>query len=596
MMIGYAAAANCGDAVRNCSCGDTLTANHTITALDNLTNCTGAGLIIGANNVVLDCDGSLIQGNLSGFGIFSNAFSVITIQNCRIDNFTTGINIQKANLSNYTHNVITNMSSNGITSQHGWYMNIRDNTLWNITDDGIILTNVTISNLTNNTVNLTGSELIQVDERSSFSNIWNNTLLNGKRLLLFRASFVNLTSNYADNCTQTDGGCYNCDQSNNTIMHDNTAINGLNSGILYAECVTGQVSNNNITCVPGQSNCATGISMNAAHILIDNNIVSNYGRSLDIQRTYNTLINWFRDEVGDTHNFTISNNRFLEINNSGIHFITAYDIIIDNNDVIGNGTSGSYGISMFNTTSVNLSGNNISTVPFGIRIRDTIDGYAQQNTVSSTSRCFHFDNVTAIRTVLNTLSSCTTSIQLDTNTVLNSTNDVFNVSSNAVNSGSMLTVWYLVQVKTTLNDALNVTVTNSSGFEYSEVSSGGSIANRLFVTFQRIAGNPSSTYSYGVFAVRNGVNYSGTMGVENDEGLPYVFLLDVGSYLTGQAQALCQLVPGVGLGLLALALMLGAGIGAVAGLRDGEIDTFFMITVSVIIAVVFVNVIVGLCY
>ena len=261
---------NCGGAT-NCSCGDTLTDNFTLTG--NVDGCTSSGLVIGANNVVLDCDGFLFQGDVSSSAIFSNAYTGITIKNCYFDNFSNGINIQKANLSNYTHNVISNITGDCIIAQHGWYLNVRDSTFYNCSDDAIILNNITYANLTNNTVNISGAELLQVDQRSSFIDVDNCTFLNGNRVLVYRARNVNVSNSYASNCTQTDAGCFNCDQSNFTNFVNNTATNFKRSGVMYAECISGVVKDNNISCTAGSFDCVAGVSLNAIHILVDNNII-----------------------------------------------------------------------------------------------------------------------------------------------------------------------------------------------------------------------------------------------------------------------------------------------------------------------------------
>lgn len=60
MVPGRANAANCGAGVAICVCGDTVVANTTLVA--DLTCAAGSGLIIGANNRVVDLNGFTLTG------------------------------------------------------------------------------------------------------------------------------------------------------------------------------------------------------------------------------------------------------------------------------------------------------------------------------------------------------------------------------------------------------------------------------------------------------------------------------------------------------------------------------------------------------
>lgn len=59
------------------ACGDTITTDTTLTA--DLLACPGDGLIIGADNITLDCDGHKVTGTASGVvGIEVNFRSGVT--------------------------------------------------------------------------------------------------------------------------------------------------------------------------------------------------------------------------------------------------------------------------------------------------------------------------------------------------------------------------------------------------------------------------------------------------------------------------------------------------------------------------------------
>ena len=80
-------AANCGGAVK-CNCGDTLILNYVIDY--DLLNCSGNGIIIGANNVILDCAGHILNGTIAGIGVKADSIGA-QIKNCIITGFSSGI-------------------------------------------------------------------------------------------------------------------------------------------------------------------------------------------------------------------------------------------------------------------------------------------------------------------------------------------------------------------------------------------------------------------------------------------------------------------------------------------------------------------------
>jgi hypothetical protein len=83
------------------SCGDTITSNTTLTG--DLTGCSGNGLNIGANNIVLDCQGHSINGASGDRGISINGFSNNVIKNCNIENFAQGIRLESTSSNNITN-------------------------------------------------------------------------------------------------------------------------------------------------------------------------------------------------------------------------------------------------------------------------------------------------------------------------------------------------------------------------------------------------------------------------------------------------------------------------------------------------------------
>ena len=109
--ISFVLGANCGGDVQ-CQCWDTLAENQTMWYDMECEG--GLALDIGANNVVLDCNGHIISGDsidvpdIAGGIRISEGASNITLKNCNIRGFDNGVinwgsqaNIERNNISEY---------------------------------------------------------------------------------------------------------------------------------------------------------------------------------------------------------------------------------------------------------------------------------------------------------------------------------------------------------------------------------------------------------------------------------------------------------------------------------------------------------------
>ncbi|MBU1976236.1 MAG: right-handed parallel beta-helix repeat-containing protein [Nanoarchaeota archaeon] len=103
LIIPFSYAANCGGGT-DCQCGDYLTSNHVMDY--DLTGCDGHGIRIATAGLILDCNNKQIQGidyRSTGVDITN---SEITVKNCKINKFGTGINIHECNDCEITDNKI----------------------------------------------------------------------------------------------------------------------------------------------------------------------------------------------------------------------------------------------------------------------------------------------------------------------------------------------------------------------------------------------------------------------------------------------------------------------------------------------------------
>ncbi len=76
------------------SCGDNVTQSATLA--NDVTGCNSNGLVIAADNVVLDCNGHSIQG-WGDYGIYVQSADNVVVRNCVVSEFMTGIYGESSN-------------------------------------------------------------------------------------------------------------------------------------------------------------------------------------------------------------------------------------------------------------------------------------------------------------------------------------------------------------------------------------------------------------------------------------------------------------------------------------------------------------------
>ncbi|HJX50576.1 MAG TPA: NosD domain-containing protein, partial [Candidatus Nanoarchaeia archaeon] len=109
------------------NCGTLNIANNVYILNQSLTS-SGTCIIIGADNITLDCDGHSITGTSTGNGISNNGYDNITIKNCNISNFSTGIILTNAVYNNTIfNNTLRNMGSYGVSLYVGGSVNVSNN-------------------------------------------------------------------------------------------------------------------------------------------------------------------------------------------------------------------------------------------------------------------------------------------------------------------------------------------------------------------------------------------------------------------------------------------------------------------------------------
>jgi parallel beta-helix repeat protein len=240
--------ANC--AVWPCNCGDTLTASVTMTG--SLSACTEDGLIIGANNIVLDCKSHNISGDRSNgyYGVKIESYGNITVKNCNLTDFYGGVGLISTSAGNRIFN----------------------STLFNNTDYGVFVQSSNYNVIENNSITQTKADT-------------GNTLTG---IYLESADYNNLTNNTAYFCDQ-NGLSFSGSDYNRVV--DCTFYNNGNNGMDFA----GGSTNNRI--VGGKS--YHGILGLIFQQVSSNNIVENFNL------TYNTSTNLY--VISNSVNITLLN-------------------------------------------------------------------------------------------------------------------------------------------------------------------------------------------------------------------------------------------------------------------------------------------------
>ena len=119
-------------------------------------------IIVNNNNIVLDCNASILIGQWLGLGIVERRFENVTIKNCNLDNYTNGITLESVNYNFIVGNNITNtlagpiiiensnnnVIQNNLISYGGFWAGIQiDSSYFNDWSNNNLITNNSICNL-----------------------------------------------------------------------------------------------------------------------------------------------------------------------------------------------------------------------------------------------------------------------------------------------------------------------------------------------------------------------------------------------------------------------------------------------------------------
>ena len=89
-------------------CGQKIT--QSIIVNNNLGDCIGHGLIVGADNITIDLNGKTIDGKSIGAGILNNGYDSVTIKNGRLQDFDFGVMLTNGTKLNIVEGVTAQLN------------------------------------------------------------------------------------------------------------------------------------------------------------------------------------------------------------------------------------------------------------------------------------------------------------------------------------------------------------------------------------------------------------------------------------------------------------------------------------------------------
>lgn len=272
LLSGIVSAADCGG-ITPCNCNDTLVDSRTLTSSDPITytTCSENGLIIGDDGITLDCDGHLIKGTATDFGIYIDDKDFITINDCIVDNFNIGI-FSKYNSNNtFTNNNVTSHNM-GIRTYSSNYSSLINNTANYNVFAGIDLEDSHYNDLINNTANhntYKGIKLTGLD--CDYNNLIDNTASNNGEYGILLWAY--------------------CDQNN---LINNTATNNERGIYLYWNFFNDVLGN----VLTGNTGYGLYLGENArSHTILNNNLMNNDESAYEEQFCYGNV--WSSGDDGN---------------------------------------------------------------------------------------------------------------------------------------------------------------------------------------------------------------------------------------------------------------------------------------------------------
>lgn len=228
--------------------------------IEDTTFCPGTynlpiGIAIGADNIILDCDGAVLDGNYNGnTGIQISGRNGVSIKNCNVRNYNMhGIDLRSSSNNNILNNTITNNKLDGIRLYVSHYNFVRGNNIFG-NFQGIDLASSSYNTISQNNVdfNLDGFRLF----RAHSNNISSNSITNsgtqspyvGYGIEIWYSRFNQISNNIIES---GDNGIIifgsDTEPSENTISFNNISDNHL-LGSFFGNGIALRCGSSNTDC------------------------------------------------------------------------------------------------------------------------------------------------------------------------------------------------------------------------------------------------------------------------------------------------------------------------------------------------------------
>ncbi|MGH3146831.1 MAG: right-handed parallel beta-helix repeat-containing protein, partial [Rubrobacter sp.] len=256
----------------------------------DLTNCSGNGLVIGADGITLDLNGHVIDGNGQGSGVLNNGFDSVAITNGTVQEFDNGVQLNAGTALNIVSSLTLQMhqvagiglsnADNGTDGNVIRTNNVTDNEL------GILLANGTQgATVRDNSLNSNSRDGIRIE--NSTGNRVEENLVTGSSTAGVALSGGGSNTLIGNTLSANSSGGVTIElASNNNRVEANTISGSGSDGIQVVDSNGSTLISNTVNTSGG-----TGISLDGANqgVLRDNEVGLNPG-GIELGGSSNNLI------------------------------------------------------------------------------------------------------------------------------------------------------------------------------------------------------------------------------------------------------------------------------------------------------------------
>jgi parallel beta-helix repeat protein len=177
-----AGAAPCGDGAGPegsrvaCACGDSVVTSTVLQPGDPVANavCAGDGLVVGADEIRLDCRGLILTGDGSGYGVRLDDRHGAVVARCGLSDFLIGVRLQGSDGNRIAWNAVRRSQTDGIALESSHRNRILGNGVVGSGESGIDLSGSKGNLVSSNKVARSGQSGIELGQESDHNTVAGN--------------------------------------------------------------------------------------------------------------------------------------------------------------------------------------------------------------------------------------------------------------------------------------------------------------------------------------------------------------------------------------------------------------------------------------